>query len=156
MYKRQVWTGGAGPLNDPTAMLYFLAEDLEVADPDDERCFELADGGKKGKGKGGNQRDYNMALEGCPVKLREGAPVEPLVLRANAGDCIEVTLHNKLVDQAQYKVDVDDKPVYEHVNSCEVDQAMLDAEGLNQCDPLQPYTPLFDGDQASDDLDQGK
>jgi len=29
-------------------------------------------------------------------KLREGVPVEPLILRANAGDCIEVTLRNNL------------------------------------------------------------
>ena len=29
-------------------------------------------------------------------KLKAGVPVEPLVLRANAGDCIEVTLFNKL------------------------------------------------------------
>ncbi len=28
--------------------------------------------------------------------LRPGVPVEPLILRANAGDCIEVTLRNKL------------------------------------------------------------
>jgi hypothetical protein len=180
-----VWTGGAGPLNDPTAMMYFLAEDLEPADMNDERCFEAAAENKNGKGKGGSnqgQVDYNMALEGCPVKLKVDAgadgvrgtaddihpPVEPLVLRANAGECIEVTLHNKLVDQAQYQVgvDPDDKPVYEHVYSCEVDPIALEdvydesgnlvSEGYYQCDPLQPYTPLFDGDQASDDLDQGK
>jgi hypothetical protein len=32
----------------------------------------------------------------CPVRLADTAPVEPLVLRANAGDCIEVTLRNRL------------------------------------------------------------
>jgi hypothetical protein len=32
----------------------------------------------------------------CPVKLRAGAPVEPLSLRAAAGDCIRVTLRNRL------------------------------------------------------------
>jgi hypothetical protein len=37
-------------------------------------------------------------------KLKAGVPVEPLVLRANAGDCIEVTLFNKL------PVDVPDLP----------------------------------------------
>ncbi len=31
--------------------------------------------------------------------LRSGAPVEPLVLRANAGDCIEVTLRNRMPAQ---------------------------------------------------------
>jgi hypothetical protein len=33
---------------------------------------------------------------GDPVGLQPGTPVEPLVLRANAGDCIEVTLRNAL------------------------------------------------------------
>jgi hypothetical protein len=33
---------------------------------------------------------------GDPVSLQSGAPVEPLVLRANAGDCIDVTLRNAL------------------------------------------------------------
>jgi manganese oxidase len=35
----------------------------------------------------------NMA---CPVVLRPNAPIEPLVLRASAGDCITVTLRNRL------------------------------------------------------------
>jgi hypothetical protein len=34
------------------------------------------------------------------VVLADNAPVEPLVLRANAGDCIEVTLRNRLPDVA--------------------------------------------------------
>jgi hypothetical protein len=59
--------GGDGPLNDPTAILYFRDEDL-VFDEDTDQ----------------------------PIGLQPGAPVEPLVLRANAGDCIEVTLHNAL------------------------------------------------------------
>ncbi len=29
-------------------------------------------------------------------KLKAGVPVEPLVLRANAGDCISITLENRL------------------------------------------------------------
>jgi hypothetical protein len=32
--------------------------------------------------------------------LKPGAPVEPIVLRANAGDCIEVTLNNRLPEKA--------------------------------------------------------
>ena len=32
----------------------------------------------------------------CPMKLKAGVPVEPLVLRAAAGDCIDVTLRNRL------------------------------------------------------------
>ena len=35
----------------------------------------------------------NMA---CPVVIRNGTPIEPIVLRANAGDCITVTLRNRL------------------------------------------------------------
>jgi hypothetical protein len=42
---------------------------------------------------------YNAKLNTCPVVLRPGVPVEPLVLRANAGDCIDVTLRNKLVNE---------------------------------------------------------
>jgi hypothetical protein len=51
----------AGPLNDPTAMLYVRSEDLDATG-----------------------------------KLKPGVPIEPLVLRAAAGDCIKVTLANKL------------------------------------------------------------
>ncbi|NIR44918.1 MAG: hypothetical protein GWN51_09160, partial [Gemmatimonadetes bacterium] len=29
-------------------------------------------------------------------KLKAGVPIEPLILRANAGDCVELTLRNKL------------------------------------------------------------
>jgi hypothetical protein len=32
--------------------------------------------------------------------LKPGVPVEPLILRANAGDCIDVTLRNRLLTQA--------------------------------------------------------
>ncbi|KIY42784.1 hypothetical protein TZ03_01015 [Pseudomonas sp. 10-1B] len=54
--------GQAGPLHDPTAILYVRKADLD------------------------------------PVtgKLKAGVPVEPLVLRANAGDCINITLENRL------------------------------------------------------------
>jgi len=48
-------------LNDPTAILYFRATDLD----------------NKGK-------------------LKAGIPVEPLILRANAGDCLSINLQNKL------------------------------------------------------------
>ncbi len=52
----------AGPLTDPTAILYVRSSDLD------------------------------------PVtgKLKSGIPIEPLILRANAGDCINVTLSNRL------------------------------------------------------------
>jgi hypothetical protein len=39
---------------------------------------------------------FNSNLLGCPVDLDPSAPVEPLIIRANAGDCIQVTLRNKL------------------------------------------------------------
>ncbi len=58
--------GGAGPLNDPTAILYVRTEDLDPA----------------------------------TGKLLPNAPVEPVVLRANAGDCIEVRLRNRLPEVA--------------------------------------------------------
>jgi hypothetical protein len=61
----------SGPLHDPTAMLYVRTEDL-VFPPGSSR----------------------------PTGLRAGAPVEPLVLRANAGECIEVTLRNALPEKA--------------------------------------------------------
>jgi hypothetical protein len=35
-------------------------------------------------------------IDAATGKLKAGVPVEPLVLRANAGECIEVTLFNKL------------------------------------------------------------
>jgi manganese oxidase len=40
-------------------------------------------------------------LDGTSGKLKSNVPVEPLVLRANAGDCIELTLENKLPAQLQ-------------------------------------------------------
>ncbi|UVJ46110.1 hypothetical protein NVV94_11535 [Pseudomonas sp. LS1212] len=54
--------GQAGPLHDPTAVLYVRKADLD------------------------------------PVtgKLKAGVPIEPLMLRAAAGDCISVTLENRL------------------------------------------------------------
>jgi hypothetical protein len=55
----------AGPLNDPTAILYVRTEDM--VNPNNPRAG-----------------------------LKPGVPVEPLVLRAKAGDCIEVTLRNRL------------------------------------------------------------
>ena len=100
--------GGAGPLNDPTAMMYVRLDDLEprfivgtspdgtngiAANDVDDRCEKVKDY---------QTGDTNWTLMNpeCPVQLKPNAPVEPLVLRANAGDCVEINLHNKLVDQA--------------------------------------------------------
>jgi hypothetical protein len=59
----------------------------------DDRCFYT--------GKGG-AISYEPFRSDCPVKLRADAAVEPLVLRANAGDCIDVTLRNKILEPATY------------------------------------------------------
>ena len=100
-----VFQGGQGPLNDPTALMYVLEEDLMPGfipgvsadingDGYDDRCTDIKPNG-----------DVNFALQraGCPVVLKPEAPVEPMVLRANAGDCIEINLNNKLVNQAIQK-----------------------------------------------------
>jgi hypothetical protein len=57
---------GQGPLIDPTATIYVLDQDLT----------------------------YDAA--GDPNGLQPGAPVEPLILRVNAGDCVKVNLTNAL------------------------------------------------------------
>ncbi|HEX7287971.1 MAG TPA: multicopper oxidase domain-containing protein [Candidatus Angelobacter sp.] len=57
----QVAPGLAGPLHDPTAIIYVRTSDLDVNG-----------------------------------KLLPGTPIEPLVLRANPGDCLKTTLRNKL------------------------------------------------------------
>ena len=76
--------GKSGPLHDPTAILYVLADDLESL-----------------PGQGGNVCQNNQARPGvanpaCRVKLKAGVTPEPLVLRAAADDCVEVTLFNRL------------------------------------------------------------
>ncbi|MFQ5610742.1 MAG: hypothetical protein ACE5H9_01265 [Anaerolineae bacterium] len=60
-------TSNNGPLHDPTALLYVLTSDLDL-DP----------------------------VTGAVLGLKPGVPVEPLILRANAGDCLEITLRNML------------------------------------------------------------
>jgi hypothetical protein len=68
-----------GPLHDPTAMMYVRTDDLEPAAAGLRDCQ-----------RGGVR---NMA---CPVRLKSTAPVEPLVLRAAAGECVNITLRNRL------------------------------------------------------------
>jgi hypothetical protein len=63
---------GAGPLKDPDALMFFNTSDV---------VFDFSDP-SLGNGK--------------PVGLKPGTPVEPLVLRANSGDCIKVQLLNAL------------------------------------------------------------
>ncbi len=60
-----------GPLHDPTALLYLRSEDVRS----------------------------KFTRTGRKYVLRDGKPIEPLILRANAGDCIEVTVINTLPDE---------------------------------------------------------
>jgi len=64
------------PLNDPTAILFVREGDLEYS----EKMFE----------KYGDEK--------CAVQLKQNAPREPLILRAAAGECVEVTLTNCVLD----------------------------------------------------------
>jgi hypothetical protein len=123
--------GGAGPLNDPTAMMYVRTEDLmsEAEANAGPECFNT-NGRNAGMfnptlkncnaditGCETSGGVYDPKLNTCQVVLRPHVPVEPLVLRANAGDCIDVTLRNKLVDEqatwnGQNVVYADGSPVF--------------------------------------------
>jgi hypothetical protein len=105
--------GGAGPLNDPTALMYVRLEDLEpklVGGEIPAECLEPDDDGGMG---------VNLKAPSCPVQLKADAPVEPLVLRANAGDCVEVTLWNKLVKPATVNLGTAQAPVMSRVKACQ-------------------------------------
>ena len=78
-------TAHSGPIHDPTAILYVRLSDLDIIDPTKPACQNGAIPGIPGK-----------ANDKCPVRLKPGMKVEPLVLRAVAGDCVEVTLYNRL------------------------------------------------------------
>lgn len=87
-----------GPLHDPAGILYVNTADL-VADNDapypgagDPRCWTAPTTGNKWK--------YTPWLPTCPVHLKPEVPVEPIVIRAAAGDCVNVTLRNKTLEQA--------------------------------------------------------
>ncbi|MCJ7589816.1 MAG: hypothetical protein MUO51_00520, partial [Woeseiaceae bacterium] len=45
---------------------------------------------------------YEPFRSDCPVRLRHDAPREPVVIRANAGECIETNLRNKVLAPATY------------------------------------------------------
>jgi len=80
-----------GPLHDPTGILYVFTKDLK---PTGDVPNTAA-----------NRKDLTV-----PVTLRSKAPIEPLVLRASAGDCIKVKLRNRLLNPAKRKLD--GGPVY--------------------------------------------
>ncbi|MDH3363154.1 MAG: hypothetical protein OEM45_05565, partial [Gammaproteobacteria bacterium] len=67
--------------------------------------------------------------------LKAGVPVEPLILRANAGDCIDVTLRNRLLTQAVRTVD--DTPVIDAGGAAvfldDGDLFVLDPAGTSLC-----------------------
>ncbi len=67
-------------------MLYVHTADLEPQNAWDPRCSGWAGPGTPLPWK-------------CPAKLKDTAPVEPLVLRVAAGECMKVTLHNKLPEK---------------------------------------------------------
>ena len=115
-----VFTGGQGPLNDPTAMMYVLNGDLIPVVEYEAKELGMYPSCLKSKGKNGDVNfdaslpgcaeeaqleakgcllngSYKSDLATCAAMLRPEAPVEPLVIRANAGDCIEVQLRNRLV-----------------------------------------------------------
>ena len=90
-----------GPLHDPTAMIYVRTSDLE---PDPARGGDP----KKGACKDSNGQP-GVANPNCPVRLKKSpkdvtppweTKVEPLIVRAAAGNCVEVTLFNRLPARA--------------------------------------------------------
>ena len=87
-------TTKGGPLNDPTALMYVLAGDLEPVTPGDPLC-------ERPVGKGKNPKTVvDVTLATCRVRLKDSAPIEPLILRAPAGKFIDVDLYNKVLLQA--------------------------------------------------------
>ncbi|MDH5179972.1 MAG: hypothetical protein OEY07_09915, partial [Gammaproteobacteria bacterium] len=76
--------GQSGPLHDPTALLYIQAGDLEPVP------------GQGGNACRDNKNRPGVANPACAVQLKPQAPVEPVVMRAAAGDCIKVKLFNRL------------------------------------------------------------
>jgi len=65
-----------GPLHDPTAIMYVLSENLTTVQTGTDPTTGLP----------------TLRATG----LRAGTPIEPLVLRVNAGDCVEIVLTNLL------------------------------------------------------------
>jgi hypothetical protein len=135
--------GGDGPLNDPTAMMYVLNDDLIplveyealIENKEELQSCVKSGGGKGQKAKSGGA-SFDATLPGCAEKaqleargcmlagsyksdlatcaavLRPEAPVEPLVLRANAGDCIDIQLRNRLVTRQGVTIDTGEKVFY--------------------------------------------
>jgi manganese oxidase len=71
-----------GPIHDPTAQLYVRTSDLVTAPTN---ALETA-----ACNNGGTSNPL------CPVLLNPQAPIEPIVLRVLAGECLTVTVRNRL------------------------------------------------------------
>jgi len=79
---------GYGNLN------YSKVHDIVAADwaGIDDRCYYETKNGVS----------YEPFRSDCPVKLRGDTPIEPVVIRAAAGECIESKLRNKVLSAATY------------------------------------------------------
>jgi len=53
----------------------------------------------------GKKWKYDSSLPACDVGLKSGVPVEPVVIRAAAGECLNVNLRNQVLAQAYEDVD---------------------------------------------------
>jgi hypothetical protein len=80
---------------DPVSKIYKRSHYLSDLDWSgiDDRCYTAGSGSKI---------SYTPFRSDCPVRLRADVPIEPLVIRANAGDCMDVTLRNKILSPAYY------------------------------------------------------
>jgi hypothetical protein len=80
----------AGALHDPTALMYVRVEDVEAV-PGQPR--------NQCRDRGGQTQRPGVANPECDIQLKANAPLEPVVLRAEAGDCLEVTVHNRVAPE---------------------------------------------------------
>jgi manganese oxidase len=76
--------GEQGPLHDPTALVYIPTSDLR------KDIVTAADRAQCANRYGGVENPM------CPAKLPNNYKFEPISLRAVAGECVEVTLRNRL------------------------------------------------------------
>jgi hypothetical protein len=121
------WTDGAGEkLHDPTALLYVYVEDLEAKDLTDDDCYRTQ----------GKRKVLDLTRPGCSVRVRADAPIEPLILRANAGDCVRIELFNKLIEQAIEQVD---GVLGEEIYTCPEEGGVV---SLAPADPQPVFKPI--------------
>jgi hypothetical protein len=124
------------PIHDPTAIIYVNTDDLESAihatsnQTSDPYCWRAPAKGNKWK--------YDPSLPACDVKLKAGVPVEPVVVRAAAGECLNVTLRNKVLQQA-YE-DRDDNGIYDHL----YDYKLFQADGKPAFEDKRGKGPQYD------------